>query len=190
MIDWSGVDIRKESQGPGRRRDTVQRRVIDLVLNSGTPHDIVFDDDGSNEVADVVAIRREGHLLHVELYHCKFSSSAIKGGRVADLYEVCGQAQKSIRWAERLDDFLFHLRRREADRRRRGAATRFERGDLSALTGFLNQWRELRAEFSITVVQPGYSKATAVPGHLELFAATEAFLMETWRIPFQVWADS
>ena len=189
-LDWAGVDIRKESQGLERRADSIQRRVIERVLASGTAWDIVFDDDGSGEVADVVAVRREGHLLHVELFHCKYSSAPQKGGRVGDLYEVCGQAQKSIRWAERLDEFLRHLRRREADRQRQGRGTRFERGDLPTLMSLLNQWREMRAEFTITVVQPGYSKAAATPAHLELFAATESFLMETWRIPFRVWADS
>jgi hypothetical protein len=68
--------------------------------------------------------------------------------------------------------------------------SRIERGDMPTLLSFLNQWRELRPNFAITIVQPGYSKSGAVPSHLELLAATESFLMDTWRIPLQVWTSA
>jgi hypothetical protein len=118
--DWSGVDIRKESQGAARAADSVQRRVIDTLTAAKPSYDMIFDDDGAGEVADVVAIRRVGHNLFIDLFHCKYSSSRSVGARVNDLYEVCGQAQKSVRWAERLDEFLRHLRRREEHRLRHG----------------------------------------------------------------------
>ncbi len=188
-LDWSEIDIRRESQGSAHRADSIQRRVIENLFAAQVPSEILFDDDGPGEVADVVSIKRAGRILHVELYHCKYSSEAEVGSRVGDLYEVCGQAQKSIRWAERLDEFLHHLRRREEDRQRRGGPSRFQLGDMSALLSLISQWRELKPEFSMTIVQPGYSKAGAVPAHLELFAATESFLMDTWRIPLRIWCS-
>jgi Helicase conserved C-terminal domain/Type III restriction enzyme, res subunit len=136
----------------------------------------------SGEVADVVAVRRSGRALKVDLFHCKYSTEDKAGARVIDLYEVCGQAQKSVRWAERHDEFLKHLMRREADRQKKGQPTRYEKGNSQVLYALINQWRELRPEFSVTIVQPGYSKAQADKAHLELLAATESFLMETWRI--------
>ncbi len=134
-LDWTGVDIRRESQGPDRRTDSIQHRIIQRLLDASTSFDIIFDDDGAGEVADVVSLRRAGRNLYIELYHCKYSSQSQPGGRVADLYEVCGQAQKSIRWAERLDEFLHHLRRREGDRRRNGGASRFQSGEMATLLG-------------------------------------------------------
>jgi hypothetical protein len=189
-VDWAGVDIKKESQGLTRAADSIQRRVIERLLARKPPYDIVFDDDGSGEVADVVAIRREGNTLHVELFHCKYSLADAPGARVDDLYDVCGQAQKSIRWAERPDEFLQHLRRREGGRLRDGRPSRFERGDMPTLLSLINQWRHLKADFSVTIVQPGYSKTAAVPAHLELFAATESFLMDTWRMPLRAWVSA
>jgi hypothetical protein len=76
--------------------------------------------------------------------------------------------------------------RREADRQRKGQASRYEKGNSHVLHGLINQWRELRPEFSVTIVQPGYSRAKADRAHLELLAATESFLMETWRIPLRI----
>ena len=53
---------------------------------------------GSGEIADLVAIRIDPEGLLVRLVHCKCSHGEKTGARVADLYEVCGQAQKSIMW--------------------------------------------------------------------------------------------
>jgi hypothetical protein len=63
--------------------------------------DLIIDDDGKGEAADVVAVRLSGkgvkRTIDVELYHCKYSLGAPRA-RIDDLYVVCGQAQKSVRW--------------------------------------------------------------------------------------------
>lgn len=183
---WPGVDIRKESQGPTKRADSIQRRVINYLIDGGG-WDIVFDDDGAGEVADVVAMRLEDGRLKVHLFHCKYSSGPVAGARLEDLYEICGQAQKSIRWAEHLGDMLKRLHRREADRLKAGKTSRYELGDQAILIAWINKWRQLRPEFTITLVQPGYSKRKAESEHLELLAATQAYLMDTYRISMLAW---
>lgn len=147
----------------------------------------MFDDDGAGEVADVVAMRLEDGRLKVHLFHCKYSSGAVVGARVEDLYEICGQAQKSIRWAEHLGDMLKRLHRREADRLKAGKTSRYELGGQAILIAWINKWRQLRPEFTITLVQPGYSKREAESEHLELLAATQAYLMDTYRISMLAW---
>lgn len=189
-MDWTGVDIRAESQGTVKRADTVQGHVLAMLRQSASPYDIIFDDDGAGEVADIVAIRRSGRTLAIDLFHCKYSAGKLPGARVEDLYEVCGQAQKSVRWAERFTKLLTHLRKRELARTSAGKPTRFERGNIAVLMSLINQSHELHAAFTVTLVQPGYSRAKVVPAHLELFAATEAYLMETWRIPMSIFASA
>ena len=111
----------------------------------------------------MVAVRRQGRFLDVELYHCKFSTEPTPGARVADLYEVCGQAMKAVRWADPRSKFLQRLR----DRKR----TAFEpaaRADSSLATVpfLMSGWRisrEMVTRFSMTLVQPGYSRAKAAP---------------------------
>ena len=183
--DWDGTNIRRESQGREKDRDSIQWRVIQERL-SEPGWQVIYDDDGSGEVADVIAMRKEGRTLHVELIHCKYSSEDTPGARVGDLYEVLGQAQKSVRWREYPRIFFEHLRTREARRLRNSASSRYELGDASIVNGWLAEWNETNYEFRITVVQPGYSKARANPDHLKLVSATEAFLMETWGMPLKV----
>jgi superfamily II DNA or RNA helicase len=188
-LDWSRVDITKESQGPERKTGTVQRFVINRLLAVDPPYDVVFDGDASGEVADVIAIRRQGHVLDVELYHCKFSSETNPGARVADLYEVCGQAMKSVRWAGPEKRFLSRMRRQEENRLGSGGQSRFQSGGMSTLDDWISERREMTARFSVTIVQPGYSKAAANPAHMPMLASVRSYLMQTYGILFQFWAS-
>jgi superfamily II DNA or RNA helicase len=56
--DWVGVDIRKESQGERKESDSIQARVIRELRTRD--YDMILDDDGKGEAADIVAIRLVG----------------------------------------------------------------------------------------------------------------------------------
>jgi hypothetical protein len=56
--------------GPEKRADSVQRRVIDALLAEGEAHQLIFDDDGAGEIADVRSLRVMEGLVQVTLYHC------------------------------------------------------------------------------------------------------------------------
>lgn len=193
--DWTGTDIQKESQGTGKRADSVEARVIRELRTRD--YNMIIDDDGKGEVADVVAIRIQGELtaptgIEVEFYHCKYSGGAVPGQRIDDLYEVCGQAQKSIRWmcsSEKRSDLFTHLLRREADRKEAGLASRFEVGDTETLQTIREMSHLCLVKLTIHIVQPGLSKARATPDQLELLSVTENHLMEIYDLPFVVIAS-
>lgn len=129
--DWAGVDLTKEAQRQQKRPDSIQRRVIEnlLTVDGNQRFDVVFDDDESGEAADVIAIRSDADRLIVRLYHCKFSKETAAGSRVKNLYEVCGQAQRSVYWKGQPAELIEHMLHREAKRLSRGGVSRFERGD-------------------------------------------------------------
>jgi hypothetical protein len=189
--DWSGVDIRKESQGEAKAKNTVQAAVI-ARLQRGT-YDLIFDDDGAGEAADVVAVTVVGPAdapdrIDVEFYHCKYSKARTAGGRVDDLYVVCGQAQTSVRWmssGEKRSDLFTHLLRREAKRRQRGASSRIERGDEALLHTLREMSYTTHITLRIVVVQPGVSKRAISDAQLRLLSVTENYLTETYQLPFE-----
>ncbi len=185
--EWSGVNIKKESQGRNKDVTSIQRRVIDDLLQNGG-FDVVFDDDGSGESADVVAIRKEGDVIRVAMFHCKYASDLTPSARVGDLYEVCGQTQKAIRWRERPDLLFARLRKRETAIQKKHGLSRLEKGSVIDLIQWHNRWSEFDYRFEMTAVQPGYSKSEAIrqqdKGQLEILAATQSLLMDTWAIPF------
>jgi len=186
--EWDGVDLTVESQGPEKRGDSIQHRVIE-VTKRGT-FDIIFDDDGAGEAADVVAIKTDGRghdrAICVELYHCKYSKRE-PGRRIKDMYEVCGQAQKSVHWMvsdDKRTDLFTHLLRREAGRKSRGQSSRLEVGDVAKLKEIREMSRSLPLKLSIFIVQPGVSREHATSAQLELVSVTENYLLETYQLAF------
>jgi hypothetical protein len=193
--NWDGIDLRKESQGVAKAKDTIQYRVIE-ELKKGD-YDVIFDDDGSGEAADIVTIKivpeqTNRNRIEVEFYHCKYSKRE-PGKRIRDMYEVCGQAQKSIRWMyshEKQVDLFSHLLRREPKRSKRRAATRFELGDKDKLVTIREMARVSPVRLKIFVVQPGLSKSGATVEQRELLSVSENHLMETYKLPFAVIASN
>lgn len=191
IVDWTGVDIAKESQGESRKTGTIQHKLIER-LQRDTNYEVIFDDDGAGEAADVVAIQVLEHdgrnIIYVELYHCKYAGGA-PGGRVDDLYVVCGQAQRSTCWLAnhvRRTELFTHLLKRDAMRTSQNRSTRFERGNIHTLTRIRDLSRRCEVRFRVTVVQPGLSVARATRSQLMLLAVTERYLSDTYEIPFSV----
>jgi superfamily II DNA or RNA helicase len=188
VLDWNGVNLRKESQGPGRDSDSIQARVIEH-LQASENWDILIDDDGSGEIADVVAMRLGEDILHVCLVHCKFSSEESPGARIGDLYEVCGQAQKSARWKRNMELMFDHLIRREKKRKDRHGRSGIILGDGNQMYALKDKSRLVRAEFLIVIAQPGLARNNISLPSLELLASTEVYLYETAHAKLEVYCS-
>lgn len=197
VFDWTGTDIQKEVQGPTKAADSIQAKVVrELARNN---YDIIMDDHGKGESADVVTIRLVGDdrtnpsEIAVEFYHLKKSGGPRSGARVDDLYEVCGQAQKSILWMfseGKTTDLFTHLLRRESDRRHANSPSRIETGTHELLVAVREMSMARKVSLKIFIVQPGLSKAQASREQLELLSIAESYLMETYQLPFGVIASA
>lgn len=184
--DWSRTNIRVESQGESKRADSIQRAIIEEVV--GQAPLLLFDDDGPGEVADVVGIFDRDNDVIVRFYHCKFANADKPGLRVGEIYELCGQAQKSVKWAGSVEKLTEHLKRREIKRVENDKASRFEVGNLQQLITFMVIAKQKRVRFEVVLVQPGISKAALTDGSeragnvLRLLGATGAYLAETFEM--------
>lgn len=185
-FDWVeiGVNIKAESQGRERKKDTIQYATIHKIADQSS--DIIFDDDGSGEIADVIAIKinNENRSILFQLYHCKFSDGDSPGGRVKDLYEVCGQAEKSIIWNDNLLEFIQRMIERERKRKKDYNDTRIEKGELQTLHVLKRMITSgFEAEFEIFIVQPGVSIQKITESMKQILLATNAHLKDTYSIP-------
>ncbi|KND48116.1 MAG: Helicase-related protein [Parcubacteria bacterium C7867-006] len=186
--DWTGVDIKKESQGVGKDQDSIQYKVIEKLKNEN--FDVIINDDGKGEAADVVAIRivesaGEQNYIEVNLYHCKYSGQTTPGSRISDLYEVCGQAQRSAHWKEDPYRFFSHFLRREPLKRSGQEISRFEKGAKGDMDKIIKMSEVYDLRLSIFIVQPGVSKAVISVEQRKLLAVTESYLLETLELPFR-----
>ena len=155
--------------------ETIQQ-LIDLY-----PEEI----DGCTEpVIDDAPIKLIDNLL--KFWHCKFALDDKSGSRIKELYEVCGQAQKSIRWLEKHRDFFTHLLRREPRHYKGKEGTRYEKGCKEDLLRIREKVECQRMQLRVCIVQPGLSATQASSEQLELLSVTENYLIETFVVTLRV----
>ena len=188
VIDWIGIDIRKESQGPDHDTDSVQHRVLQHLAGEAD-WEVIIDDHGTGEIADIVMLRRDNGLLNVMLAHCKSSGTDSPGARLSDLYEVCGQAMKSHKSRSNIDSLLQKLRRREERRIQRGL-TGFVLGGDEEFISILENVRFLDVRVTVAIAQPGLSVAQFNISLSELLGSTQIYLDETCNCDFRVFCSA
>lgn len=160
--------------------------MIEHLVNG--PATFIIDDDDTGECADVIAIEEEDDRITIYLWHCKYSSGDTPGNRVADLYEVCGQAQKSVKWTWNLRTLIAHIINRET-KHRRGRNTRFIRGSLREIATLRKAARRKFIYYKIGIVQPGLSKEAVPIEHLAILGATNTFVQCVTASPLSVVAS-
>ncbi|MEI6950368.1 DEAD/DEAH box helicase family protein [Paraflavisolibacter sp. H34] len=175
--DWTGVNLRQESQGiDPKKTSSIQFHVI-AELKEGD-FDIVYDDDYSGEIADVVTVKQFDDYINIQLYHLKFAHAGRISKLVDDLYEVCGQAVKSLNWKfKESQEFFEHLLRRETKKRKGKSCSRIELGSKDKISYFKEIARKgFSVEFEIFIVQPGLSADNPSQEQLSLLAVVNSYL--------------
>lgn len=185
--NWAGVNLRNEAQGIlPKKVDSIQYKVIEQLKQED--FDIIYDDDYSGEIADVVTIQAYSDKIEIKLYHLKFALDGVVSNQIKNFYEVCGQAQKSVHWKHKSGkDFINHLLRRETKSKNGLSCSRLEKGskyDLVKLLGILKN--EISVEYEILIVQPGLSKAKASDDILALLGVTATYIKEFADINLKV----
>jgi superfamily II DNA or RNA helicase len=175
VLNWDPVDFSKESRWKDGavREDSIQQHFV-RRLEAGLAT-FIIDDDDTGESADVIAIEETADTITVFLWHCKYAHGPVPGKRADDLYELCGQAAKSVKWTWNLETLVKHLVTRES-KHGRGRPTRFLRGSPSELVTLRKSARKKFVVFRVGIVQPGFSRANAPADHLAIVGSTNSFV--------------
>ncbi|WP_239149609.1 hypothetical protein [Streptomyces sp. SID12501] len=189
-LDWIGVDIRKESQRAERRTDSIQFH-MSRHLQETDAFDVLIDDDGAGEAADLVGLRIDGNDIIVTLVHCKYSSADRPGARVKDLYELCGQAVRGAKWRHQgLDPLLRHLDQRAQHSMQRTGISPYEVGTIEDLYRIRRLAPQLRPRLRTVLAQPGLSARASTPEHLRLLAGAQSYVHAVARSTFTVYCST
>lgn len=185
--NWVNVDIKSESMGYENKVDSIQYRSFEEIRDD---YDVIINDDGSGEAADLVAFKVVDDEIVLSLIHCKYSSGDNAGARVSDLYEVCGQAQRSIHWKHAgLDHFYKHVNRREKLWSDRGHS-RFLKGTMRDLNTLKNRAKTSRLRLQVTIVQPGLSVEKVNDELLKLLGSTALYIKKTTQAELSIIASA
>lgn len=186
--DWTNVHIWVESQTENKLNNSIQYHTIQQILNS---YDVIFDDDGSGEVADIVAIKNiDDKELTIDLFHCKYCSKkngiATPGARIDDVYQVAGQAVKSVKWFGDKEKLILRLIMRERSRLSKGKASRIDKGRLEDLIHLAKVARYATFKLGIAIVQPAISKELMSKEQLSVLGSTAAYIDEVCGVKLRV----
>ena len=185
-IDWKDVNIKKESMHvPPYETDSIQYFIADKIKDN---YNILYDDDNSGEIADLIGIREEEKEIIISLYHLKFANEGKVSNDIDNLYVVCGQAEKSLSWRNKeISCFFRHLFARQTKKYQKREGNRLIKGaeeELQRLNRIANRLKRVR--FSITIVQPSISKAKVSEDILVLLGTTETYIKDYANIDLHV----
>jgi superfamily II DNA or RNA helicase len=186
---WIGVALDKESQGIAPYiQDSIQFNFINQIRDE---YELIYDDDGSGEIADIIGINNAAEHIDIHLYHLKYAKGGAVSNNIENFYQVCGQAQKSLNWKYRAGrEFFEHLFRRKEKTKNNTACSRLIKGTEDELEYLLNaaKWtKEMR--FHIYIVQPGLAKANATQSILLLLGSTAHYLHTVGNVDLKVYTS-
>lgn len=189
--NWIGVNLRNESQDIAPYiQDSIQYYFINKIRNE---FDIIYDDDGKGEIADIIGIKDLPTHIEIHLYHLKGAIRGDVSNNIDNFYTVCGQAQKSLNWKYKFrkgKDFFDHLFKRKEKILNGVSCSRFVKGTEDDLETVLMaaKWQK-ETKFHIYIVQPALSKANASRDILQLLGNTHHYLHTLGNIELIVYSN-
>jgi superfamily II DNA or RNA helicase len=187
--NWSGVDISKESQDIAPYiQESIQYYFIEKIKND---YQIVYDDDGKGEIADIIGINDSDVEIDIHLYHLKYAQGGTVSNNIDNFYQVCGQAEKSLKWKHKEGrEFFDHLFKRKTKNLRGRTCSRIIKGTEDELENLLNQAKWTKAmRFHVYIVQPSLSKANASRDILLLLGNVQHYLTTVGNIELKVFSS-
>ncbi|WP_338444659.1 DEAD/DEAH box helicase family protein [Pseudomonas sp. LTR0] len=174
--EWGDTPIHKESMKAAGDLNTVQGFTYSRIKDD---YSFIFNDDGKGEIADLVAIRESKDAIYVDLYHCKYcpqkDGKAQAGARVDDVYEVCGQASRSVKWLHTEKKFFDRM----MERYQKGLPKKFDRilkGTPMDLELLRNKCHDHEMIFKFVIVQPAISKEKVSADQLAVLGTSYSYI--------------
>ncbi|MDG9861674.1 DEAD/DEAH box helicase family protein, partial [Acinetobacter ursingii] len=153
-LDWTGVEINKESWNFGKVSNSVQGKIIDLIQSQENKPNILFYDDGSNELADLIGfwIDEEQNKVCMRLYHCKYAI-----GKKSSIGAVNELVQQTLSTCDKLSDAIKALKQlkiRENNTYKKTKKSRFILGEMPDLDALIKKYRTYDITIEMVLVQP------------------------------------
>lgn len=179
-VDWKHYDTNLKLEF--RKNDSDMRVSIQdalyKILEEDEKFKYIIYDHGSGEMADYITIYETDNELVVELYHVKKMGSSSYNNSVGDVYEVSGQAIKSVTWFTTKGKLLEKF----TSRHNAGHCIVKKGGNFKTMIKEIKtSGKVLRG--CICIVQPGIKKSKAIPARIqEVLAATDSYVKKAGKV--------
>lgn len=179
-VDWKHYDTNLKLEF--RKNDSDTRVSIQdalyKILEADEKFKYIIYDHGSGEMADYITIYETDNELVVELYHVKKMGSSSYNNSVGDVYEVSGQAIKSVTWFTTKGKLLEKF----TSRHNSGHCIVKKGGNFKTMIKEIKTSRKV-LRGCICIVQPGIKKSKAIPDRIqEVLAATDSYVKKAGKV--------
>lgn len=178
-FDWEkyNTDIMLEyGKSKTAGKISIQEALKKYLMENNQNKYVIYD-HGSGEIADYIAIQETENQLIVRLYHIKRKSAENYNSSMEDIYEVSGQAVKSIVWLQTKGKFADKVTGRNAN----GHCV-FEKGDFQKCIRAIRD-SEKKLTGLIVIVQPSLSKSVPMPEKIqEVLAAATTYVKRAGKV--------
>lgn len=184
--DWNAltVDIHNEAGLPTNGLQSIHDG-LKQYLRSQHPL-AAFYDHGTGEIGDFITLFEEPARLVLRVYHCKaLPRGGNPRGQLEDLFEVCGQAIKSVKWLRRAEGVCERIRVRQQP----AGARSFFVGSFDQLDRLVRQ-RTKPLQFEVGIVQPALSAAAIRDGVSAFLSGVDEALQRALGTPMVVLAST
>jgi superfamily II DNA or RNA helicase len=188
-IDWIeeySTDIRVEVNDPRYHpHEKSIQTTLGEILDSNSDYKYIIYDHSRGEIADYITVYENKTSYDITFFHVKKMSATNYNSDVNDIYEVAGQAVKSIIWLKTKAILL-----RKIEDRRKSNHCIFLRGDYEQ---FKKELRSIEKQITgkIVIVQPSISKETYMPDKIqEVLAASRYYISNSGKVKsLEVWGS-
>lgn len=188
--EWAGVDIGRESQDiEPYIQDSIQYYFINKIRND---FQVIYDDDGKGEIADIIAINDSDDAIDVHLFHLKYAIGGQRGNNIENFRQVCGQAQRSLRWKHKAGrQFFDRLLKRKTKTIGGASCSRIIKGAEEDLENLLDQAKYTKPmSFHIYIVQPALRRSKASEDILSLLGTIHHYLATVGNVELKVYSSA
>ncbi|WP_342540343.1 DEAD/DEAH box helicase family protein [Heyndrickxia sp. FSL K6-6286] len=182
---WSiyNTDIELEFGKPKKKGFISIHDALEVILK-GDGYEYLIYDHGTGEIADYIGIITTPSEINIHFYHVKAMKAKTYNNSVNDLYDVLGQAIKSVIWLKSKSVF-----RNKLSNRRDSGYCQFILGDFDTLKSQLLSNKIIKAK--IIAVQPSIKKNLKMTEKIaELLAATNHYIKHSGSAnEFEIWGS-
>ena len=177
-IDWDALntDVGTEFGIPNNGKISIQDALKSLLMKNVNYKYIIYD-HGSGEIADFISVQETNNQMIVRLYHVKKKTGVGYNNNTNDVYEVAGQAVKSISWLTTKGKFSNKI-----FSRRSSGHCKMIKGDFAE---FIKKLRDpmYRLTAFIDIVQPSLSKTVPMQDKIqEVLASASSYISRAGKV--------
>ena len=187
-IDWIGkyrTNISLEVNNSNNMSEKSIHTSLKEILLENKDLDYIIYDHSSGEIADYITIFEKENNVEITFFHIKKMTAKNFNSSVNEVYEVAGQAVKSMIWLKTNSIFLNKI-----NTRRRSKNSSFIRGNYSDFQNLIKSGTK-QVYGNVVIVQPSIKKSHTLPLKIqEVIAASSSYISTSGKFKrLEVWGS-